>query len=408
MVDGFQIEVPITIKGGREGERVGSQIGEKIASQIKKSIRAVGIGGGTAGGGSAGMGEAAGMAGMSKGLKGVIGKLGVIGMAIGAAVGVLAQSSPYLKGILSIFGRAFMIFFRPFGDFLAVLLRPLAILMMKMAVAFLKWTRPLQGKVGEAMKDVPQFGTTGNMLVDIPAQIANWALQVGAAIGAVALEIGKGAFELGTKIGQWLLDYVIYPAGNFLSEKILSVWNWVNDFPGWLWSQITTIWSWGSDYAAWIWGKITSIWKWTADFAGWIWSQITTIWSWAYDFGRWLWDQITSAFRNIGSWLSGVGMYLYERITESIKKAFSGFKFAWSWFWQKGQVGIPNVPHEGLYYLHKGEEVVPRTKVGQNSSTVFRPSFNISGNFSSELDVDAVVRRAGRMMEMDLKQRGII
>ena len=36
MTNGFEIKVPITIKGGKEGERVGKQLGDKIADQIKR------------------------------------------------------------------------------------------------------------------------------------------------------------------------------------------------------------------------------------------------------------------------------------------------------------------------------------------------------------------------------------
>jgi len=408
MVDGFEVKVPITIKGGREGEKVGKQIGEKLAAQLKKSFRTVGIGA-RAGGGGIGVGDAAGMMGVTKGLKGVAGKLGVIGLVLTSIVGILSQFSPYLKGILSIFGRAFSIFFRPFGDFLAMLLRPLAMMLMKVAVAFLKGTRGTMGRVREAMKEVPQIGTTGNLLADIPIQLANWALKVGAAFGQVIFEIGKAAFDLGTKIGDWLYNKVIEPAGDWLASKLFGIWNWTKDFAGWVWTQITSIWNWVRDFPGWIWEKITSIWSWIKSFPGWIWEKITGIWSWAYNFGQWLWNKITDAFRNIGNWLGGIGMYLYNRITESIKDAFSSFTFGWKWWWQKGQVGIPNVPHEGLYYLHKGEEVVPRTKVGQGGkSIVLNPTFNIQGNISSELDMDVLARRASRMTEMTLKQRGII
>ncbi|KKL99893.1 hypothetical protein LCGC14_1809870 [marine sediment metagenome] len=332
MVEEFKVEVPISLKG------IG---GDKVGEKVVKGI-----------------------ATLSKGLKGIATKFGAIGVAVAAAVGILAKSSPYLKGILSLFGRAFMIFLRPFGDFLATLLRPLAILLMKMAVAFLKWTRPITGKVREAVEEAPQIPTTGLALPDIAVGIANWALKVGAALGAVVYEIGRAAVNLGMEIGQWLYDKVIVPAGDYIYKKLFGMWVWTHDFSAWLWQQITTIWNY------------------TKDFGGWLWEKVTSIWSWNYDFGAWLWGKVTGIFKSmpfVGGLLSG-----------------------------KGQVGIPSVPHEGLYALHKGEEVVPRTRVGQNRSIIFRPTFQISGQVTKDIDIDAVVRRAGRQTEMDMKQRGII
>ena len=332
MAEEFKVEVPISLKGIGES-KTQERIGKEVVS-------------------------------LSKGVKGIATKLGLLGAAVTAAVGLLAKSSPYLKGILSLFGRAFTIFFRPFGDFLATLLRPLAILMMKMAVAFLKWTRPITGKVREAVEEAPQFELTGLKLPDIGIEIANWALKVGAALGAVVYEIGKGAFNLGMEIGQWLYDKVIVPAGDYIYKKLFGMWVWAHDFAAWLWQQITTIWNY------------------TKDFGGWLWEKVTGIWSWNYDFSRWLWGKITSIF---------------DKIYSSVKSAFTG-----------GQVGIPNVPHTGLYELHKGEEVVPRTRVGQNRSIIFRPTFQISGQVTKDIDIDAIVRRAGRQTEMEMKQRGII
>lgn len=360
-MEGFEIKVPITLKGGREGEKVGKQIGEKIAAQLNKTFKAVKIGG--APGTGAGP---AGFLGVTKGLKGVATKLGIVGAAIAATVGILAKSSPYLKGILNIFGRAFMIFFRPFGDFLATLLRPMAILLMKMAVKFMRWMRPLAGAAAEGAEKAPQlpaeFLGAGGIGTTITG-IINSLLKLGGSLGQIVYNIGKAAWDLGGKIGQWIYDKVIKPAGDWIYEKLKGLWNWVKDFPGWLWE------------------KITSIWTWVLDFGSWLWEQVTSIWSWTYNFGAWLWEKITSIFTK-----DRPGLFRL--------------------IFPKGQTGIPNVPREGLYHLHQGEQVVPRTKAG--SSVILKPTFQFTGNVSKEIDVDAIARRASRITEMELKQRGII
>ena len=354
----FKVEVPITLKGGNEGAKVGTQIGEKIASQLNKSLRAIGIGKTTGA-------SPVGMSGVTKGLGSVATKLAVVGTAIVAAVGLLAKSSPYLKGILDIFGRAFLIFFRPFGDFLATLLRPLALLMMKMAVAFLKWTRPITTKIKEVTAGVPQIPETGLVLPDIATGIGNWFIKLGAVFAAGIHMIGKGLVQLGYDIAEWIHTKVIIPAGEFLAAKLFGIWDWTKNFPKWIWDQITSIWVWG-----------------TKDFGSWIWDQITSIWTWTWDFGAWIKQKIINALDPTpGNILS-------------------------KWILGDGQVGIPNVQKDGLYQLHRGESVVSRSKTGQ--STILNPTFNFTGNISSEIDIDELMRRANRMNEMELKQRGVI
>ena len=358
MADEFKVEIPFEEGGRANGEKVTKQVGEKIVAELKKILKAVSVGKGT----GAAEGGPKGLMGVSKGLKGVTAKLGALGVAIAATAGILVKSSPYLKGILDIFGRAFMIFFRPFGDFLATLLRPFAIMMMKMAVAFLKWTRtPAVEKVKEGLSQslLPQ-GKRGLFGV------------------------------LGAIVSDW------FKALDFSKLK---------EFPGWLWDKIKGIWSW----------------RW--DFGTWLWSKVTSIWSWKWDFGKWLWNKVTSIFGKGGGGGAG-GVSVAPQAGMSIDpsqgvwtdkgwfKTFSSSLAAGATMTMipKGgfQLGTPSVLSDGVYKLHRGEQVIPRTRAGQNKSIIFRPIFQISGQFSKDIDMDAVVRRAGRMTEMDLKQRGVI
>jgi len=74
-----------------------------------------------------------------------LGKLALISGGVLALVGImkkmnrkLLESSPYLKGVFSMFKRASIHFFRPFGDFLATLLKPLAILLLRASARWLQ------------------------------------------------------------------------------------------------------------------------------------------------------------------------------------------------------------------------------------------------------------------------------
>ncbi len=379
MVEGYEFSIPITLKGGREGEKVGKQIGEKIAAQLNKSFRAINIGGTKSGGGAS-------MLGVTKGLKGVATKMGIVGAAIAATVGILAKASPYLKGILSIFGRAFMIFFRPFGDFLATLLRPMAILLMKMAVAFLKWMRPLGASAREAMEGVPQFGEVNNALGNFAIGIGNWALQIGAAIGDFIFNIGKGAFDLGTKIGEWFYNAVIVPVANFIKNAIRNL------FGGGQTGKVG-----GSAGVGSVVGAVTG-----GATTGAVGSVVGAITGGAGGSGG---AGGTSILGSIGKVIGGIMEHNKRIQTGSLIGSvisIIGNLFG------KGQVGIPSVPSDGLYQLHKGEEVISRTKTMNNKSMVLNQNLNFSGPVSNDLDVDEIVRRAGRITEMELKKRGIM
>ena len=119
--------------------------------------------------------------------------------------------------------------------------------------------------------------------------------------------------------------------------------------------------------------------------------------------GMWLWNAITGALGNISDSLKGIGSWIWSKITGAVGsiggKLFRGKG--------EGQVGIPFVPGDGLYKLHRGEQVIPRGQTS-NKSMIFKPTFQITGNVSQDIDMDAIVRRAGRMTEMELKKRGIL
>lgn len=447
MAEGFEIKVPITIKGGKEGEKAGKQIGEKIAEQIKKSFRSIGLFKGTGGGGGAG-GEASAIAGLSKSMKGTTAKLGVIAAIAAVTLGVLRASSPYLKGVLSIFGRAFMIFFRPFGDFLATLLRPLAIWLMKMAIAFLKWTRGTPGgKAGVAAGTGAGTGAliggaVGSIVPGIGTAIG---AGVGAGIGAIVgllTQVDWGAvgsaialFIKGLK--ETLVYFVKDPVGFLIDvggelkvamgifrDRISDAWttfitwlgNALPNFAGWLGEKmgqgLRMIVDFILAFGPWLWNGLTStffkVLEILAGIGKWIWDTITSFMrdplGTLSGIGSWIWDTITGALDNIWDWMSGIGSWLWNTITGAISNFLGGFGRGYRGY----ATGTPFVPETGLYQLHRGEQVIPRGQASSNKSIIFRPTFQITGNISQDIDMDAIVRRTSRMTEMELKKRGML
>lgn len=442
----FEIEVPITVKGGREGERVGKQIGDKIAGSIEKAFRAIGITRKGGGGGDGGGGVEA-MAGISKSLKGAALKLGAIAAATAVLIGIMKKSSPYLQGILSIFGRAFTIFFRPFGDFLATLLRPLAIWLMKMAVAFLKWTRTGAGGTSVA----GATGAAGGALAG--AAIGSVVPGIGTAIGAAAgaaigLIVGLLTQVNWEAVGTAIKDFaegVLSAFKNFVEDPVgflIGVGIELKDALGRFRDIINDAWT---RFVDWLGNALPMFSEWLGlklgeglrfiaqkiiEFGPWLWERLTTtfytvleilkgIGQWLWDtmtnfmrdpigtlkgIGQWLWDTITGALSNIWSKLSGIGSWIFNTITSSISSFLGGFTRGIRGY----ATGTPFVPETGLYQLHRGEQVVPRNQAS-GRTVIFRPTFNVSSNgVTQDIDMDAIARRFGRMTEMEMKKRGIL
>jgi len=302
------------------------------------------------------------------------------------AVGILSvikKSSPYLRGILSLFGRAFSMFFRPFGDFLASLLRPLAVILLKFASKWLTFTRSELGEEGLST-NLPsaEKGLTGGILPTVGI---------------------SGGFN--RMIGD------LFKSIDFSKLK---------DFGLWVWEKLKMIWSWEWKLELWLIEKIKSIWNWSWDFNLWLVERIKTIWNWSWDFGGWLWDTLTSAFGNLIDIFSGFGSWLWTTITDVFSNIGSIFSNFGTWLWDtitgwfgKGDnnttgyaTGTPFVPGDGMYKLHRGEQVIPRGQ--NNSSVVLKPTFQITGSINQDIDMDAIVRRASRVTEMELKKRGIL
>jgi len=489
-MDGFQIEVPITIKGGREGERVGTQIGEKLAGQLQKAFRSLNI--------SSGEGKQTGISGSFK-ITAL--KLGAISAALGATIGILRKSSPYLKGILDIFGRAFMMFFRPFGDFLATLLRPLAILMMKMAVSFIKFAQTPEGKaiVGTAVViggivAAAAIGTLAEQALAIAAigKAASTAtplvssfmsklklltglglITVGLALAydvlgkegfdstqlletlAAGLALGLGAVVLGASVATGITIGIITVTA-IIGWKVVSaqaaqskayddlVPKGMKDIEyNAQTSRMTRQFEQDMDWFEKEFGVTSQDIVNQRNATN---SNIQTL-DLFYNESTGTFEKISGASKennlkmsidwekNLKDSLTNAGIYStnINSTFDSIDKNILTVHEIRTVYTEKGKssapkggtsggviskilnflgiggyaTGTPFVPETGLYQLHRGEQVIPKTKVGQKNMN-FRPIFNITGNVSKDIDIDAIVRRAGRMTEMELKQRGII
>jgi len=348
MTNEFKIEVPITLKGGNEGNRVGIQIGDKIAAQLNKSLKAIGIG---QQGKEIGL---PGSMGISRGLKAIGVAIAAVGAGITLMVGLLAKASPYLKGILDIFGRSFMMFFRPFGDFLGTLLRPMALLMMKMAVAFMKFARTPEGKavVGTV---IVVGGLIAAAAIGTLASQALAIAGIGAAAGTATPLVTTFLNQLRIVAGLGLitvgiaLAYNVLKSDKFGGEELLK-----------------TL---GAGIAMGVGASLLGASAATGLTIGII--TVTAILGWKYLTNK---ANQSKAQRNFAE-SQGIN------IEEVIQAGAGGYQ---------GTI-YPGMP----------------TPNNRNESVMISPVINFNGNISSAMDIDSVISESNRMTEMQLKQRGI-
>lgn len=338
----------------------------------------------------------------------------------------LVKSSPYLQGILKVFGRAFSLFFRPFGDFLATLLRPLAIMLLKLAMKWLQFTRTPAG-------ETTVHGATGAGAGALTGAAVGGVLGLPGGPAGVALGAGAGAL-VGAMIGGivgWLTDALqgvknIWTIATAWLDELLKVFGINMDsvrvavvtfiyetVPNFFTKTLPEIFNKGvqgiKNIGTWIWTSLVSIftkaWESLKTFGTWLWDGITGAFSSAWDkikgFGTWLWDGITGALDSAWETLKGLGKVIWNAIIGVINQ-IPGVNIP------SAQIGLNHVPKTGLYKLHEGEQVVtaPRAKNSEKSKVNISNVFNLSGSNNTPYDIQSVITRSTRLAELELRARG--
>ena len=292
----------------------------------------------------------------------VVGVLFVIKKIAQKALNEIVKSSPYLQGIMSVMSRAWTNVWRPFGDFLGNLLRPLAVALLKMSVKWLQFTRTETGEaVVKGASGAAAGAGIGAGVGAIAGGIAGGPIGAlagagvgaltGAGIGASIALLGdaiEGTKNLATVASAWtdkLLEtfgidtdamktavttffWVTIPEfftekiPQFISDSIDSMGN----IGAWIWLKITGVlgpaWEKLKEFSTWVWDKITTslatAWTKLGEFSGWIWDLITTalnsVSTKLGEFAVWLWEKVTS----IWSWSKDLGQWLYDKITGAL------------------------------------------------------------------------------------------
>jgi hypothetical protein len=256
------------------------------------------------------------------------------------------------------------------------------------------------------------------VIKDIGAGIVKGVTDFAGAIGGAWENFTGWLGENLPKIGEWL--------GQKLGEGLRKIAEYIMNFGGWLWNKITSVAKAALEtltgIGKWFWNTITNFVKdplgTLAGFGKWLWDVIigalTHVTTALSGFGTWIYDVLKAALKHVASSLSGFGSWLYSTIKNAIKGIGGGIAgFAGgviSGILGGHQSGTNFIPETGMYMLHRGESVVPSTRTGNTSRTIIlRPTFNIRADrINNDIDADALMRRAGRQVEIDLRRRGLV
>lgn len=199
-------------------------------------------------GAAPGIGDIGGALGDIGGSIGALGAMGpgiaAIGTGIGLAVialnqgleilgkisDTLSEASPALKGTFELMGAAFKLFFKPFGDFLSSLLRPMAIFMIKMALQFNKFLQalvpekpPTEAIFGEGVTPAVFEEAKKEFAEDLREKTKDTVTDITGSetLGEIIGGFVGGIVEFLTGLGQFLVEKILLPLGTLIVEVVL-------------------------------------------------------------------------------------------------------------------------------------------------------------------------------------------
>jgi len=323
---------------GKVFELVHRRILKLYQEQLEKTYRSIArlLGLEIPGRGRRGIRETVG--GAVGGIGGMLGKIakglaifGLVAQGIKALVEILEDASPLLAQMLKLLWQGFMLILRPIGDFIAILLKPIIILLYKYFI--IPWYKFMYGKVIPAL--VKFLEDPVGALIGLGEAIVN---KLKEALPTIAGAIVSAIPGLGTLLGfiieSWpAIESTIRGVFDFLK----GVWEGLSGFISWIWGIIEpiikgffeflkTIWDGIVGFATWIWSLIEPIikaffeflkqaWEGIKGFVSWIWDNIRNAITTFFNFilNAWitiaivvkgLWNTIQSLATNFFNWLA--------------------------------------------------------------------------------------------------------
>ena len=384
----------------------------------------------------------------SGGVGKMIGQLGMIGALLNQTVELmgkmtryLSTMSPAMMSVVRMFETSITLLIRPFSDFMATALRPLASELLKFAREWNSFWRKMFPTAGEQQivggvmaAGAVGGGIAGGLAGGPPGAVLGAA--VGALAGGLGTIIGKGIADFNkwlaqfitdsiTNFSAWLTQFVTGPITNFGGWLTQFIGDSISSFGGWLNQFITTpLANFGTWLIQFVAGPVPNFGGWLAQFIA---APISAFGSWLAgfitdnisNFGGWLFKFIQAPISNFGTWLAGFVsrplMDFGSWLAGFIGKPIADFgawllKFFTGGFTTRQHGG--GIPETGLYMLHKNETVLTAGATGRQYSSrtsTYSPTYVFrDAKIYNDLDIQANFRRANRESELEMRRRGLI
>jgi hypothetical protein len=378
---------------------------EKFAGGMRAGI----FGGAAPGGAAGGFGKMLGTMTL------MLGAMQVITTGVKKIANTLSEISPALAGTFDIMKRSFYIMVRPFADFMATMLRPLVVWMLKFAIEFLKFIGTLKsGKSitpGEAATGIVGGAVAGGVLGSPfgPAGIA-----VGAALGAIPTSLWVIYNNINNMVEPWKtltativgiitgvgVEFgLLVVAGATLAEAlglITGPIGWAAAAIGIAVVLLITHWD---EVVAFVKGMAATL-KVAWDNAmtlinsgiSWVSDELSKVWTGIIDTLTSIWTKVKDAYLAVSNALSNVGSAIMDaaRKIPVIGKYIPAKQFG----------GM--IPETGPYLMHAGEKVIPRNEASRGA-----PNFTITINnpsVRSDNDIDKLISEISRRMQIEMRR----
>lgn len=342
-----------------------------------------------------------------------------------------------MRGTLEILSLAVDIFFRPFGMFLNALLRPLAISLLKMSINFSKFLASIgfgKQKNPQEQKDTADYGvvtgsiksavdqmfnppstptpTTSTPNANTPnasmASLQSLQTQANASINELFVgtkyvqDVAKASNEHGKswdqlikegrqRVSQLSTDVtkVLTDVGTSLGKAWEGILKWFDE------SLVTPL------KTAFL-SVLNSISKTLSE----VWDKhilptLTKIGTTIEDLGTSIKKVIDDAVQKAKDTINGI-------VNAAKKIATDAFDFATG---KKstsasggGATGLL-VPSDGMYQLHRGEEVIAKSNQNNSSSPVYNISINVDANVNSSIDIRSLAKQIRDELKSELARK---